>query len=103
MWSPFVRILSRRDRLMPHIGRVKDCYFFDGGTKALSCGDDLGLAGGANHDFVLNVDFADAAAYEVYAKHPAHVDVITSHIKPILLPGSRTAVQFSLTPANSNL
>lgn len=72
---------------------------------ALSCGADLGLAGGANHDFAATVDFADAAGYELYAKHPAHVEVIQNYIKPILLPGSRTAVQFGLPSAvnKSNL
>ena len=62
---------------------------------ALSCGADAGLSGG-NFDFSLTVDFADAAGYEAYAKHPAHQEVIARYIKPILQPGTRTAVQFSL-------
>jgi len=61
-----------------------------------SCGVDAALADG-NHGFALTVDFADSAAYLLYASHPAHVDVIQKHIKPILLPGSRTAVQFALS------
>ena len=62
---------------------------------SLSVGLDAGLSPG-NHGFGLTVDFADAAAYAVYAGHPAHVAVITNFIKPILRPGSRTVVQHAL-------
>jgi D-threo-aldose 1-dehydrogenase len=62
---------------------------------SLHCGLDAGLAAG-NHGFCLTVDFADAAAYQVYATHPAHLEVIQTKIKPILVPGSRIAVQFEL-------
>ena len=61
----------------------------------IECGLDLGLADG-NHSFAAHVDFASEEAYLVYAKHPVHVGVITSYIKPILEPGTRTAVQFAL-------
>jgi len=61
----------------------------------LAVGLDCGLAEG-NHDFALNVDFADEAAYKVYATHPDHQEVIVNFIRPILKPGSRTAVQFRL-------
>ena len=61
----------------------------------LTCNVDAGLSDG-NHGFGLCVDFRDAAGYETYAKHPKHVEVITKHIKPILVPGSRTAVQARL-------
>jgi len=61
----------------------------------LSCGFDAGLASG-NFDFGLTVDFVAGADYEVYATHPAHVEVLQNFIKPILLPGSRTALQFPL-------
>ena len=63
----------------------------------ITCGFDAGLASSApvpNHGFGLSVDFVDAASYQVYATHPAHVAVINDFIKPILVPGSRTAVQF---------
>ena len=65
------------------------------GICTLECGPDLGLADG-NHSFAINLEFASEEDYKVYATHPEHVDVITSHIKPILRPGSRTAVQFAL-------
>ena len=64
-------------------------------VSSLVVGLDCGLAEG-NHGFGLNVEFVDVAAYKVYATHPDHVEVITKFIKPILKPGSRTAVQFPL-------
>ena len=63
------------------------------GICSLVCGPDLGLADG-NHGFAINVEFATEEDYKVYATHPEHVAVITKRIKPILKPGSRTAVQF---------
>ena len=62
---------------------------------SLACGRDAGLAAG-NAGFALTVDFATAADYEAYAAHPAHLEVVASFIKPIIQPGSRTAVQFPL-------
>ena len=61
----------------------------------IEAGLDLCLADG-NHGFAATVDFRTADDYQVYAKHPAHVAVITNYIKPILEPGTRTAVQFRL-------
>ena len=66
---------------------------------SLVVGLDAGLAPG-NHGFAANVDFASAEDYQIYATHPEHVAVITNFIKPILKPGSRTAVQFALPPAS---
>jgi hypothetical protein len=54
-------------------------------------GDDAGLGDG-NWDFAVTGDFADEAAYGVYATHEAHVAVITDHIRPVL--AERAAVQF---------
>lgn len=65
---------------------------------SLVCGLDAGLAPG-NHGFAANVEFASAEDYQIYATHPEHVACLTNCIKPILKPGSRTAVQFALTPA----
>eukprot|EP00967_Tisochrysis_lutea_P072181 scaffold96136_cov37-Tisochrysis_lutea.AAC.2 len=45
-------------------------------------------------------DFSDEASYQKYAQHPAHLDVIDTLIKPIIEPGTRTAVQFSLAQGN---
>jgi len=61
----------------------------------LACGLDEGLAGG-NHSIALTVDFGDAAAFQAYASHPAHLEVIQKHIKPTMVPDSRSAVQFAL-------
>lgn len=38
-----------------------------------------------NVDLGLVVDFADRAALDHYAAHPAHVAVVTDHIKPVLV------------------
>jgi hypothetical protein len=54
-------------------------------------GDDAGLGAG-NWDFAVTGDFADEAAYEVYATHDAHLATIADHIKPIL--ADRAAAQF---------
>lgn len=63
--------------------------------RSLVCGLDAGLAAG-NHSFAANVEFESDADYKVYASHPEHVRVINEFIKPILAPGTRTAVQFAL-------
>ena len=59
--------------------------------EAYRFGDDVGLADG-NWDLGVTGDFADAAAYAVYAGHEAHIRVIAERIKPIL--ADRAAVQF---------
>jgi len=63
--------------------------------SSLVVGVDLGLTPG-NHAFALNVEFLAEDDYSTYATHPAHLEVIEAFIKPILKPGSRTAVQFAL-------
>jgi len=45
-------------------------------------------------------DFASEEAYKVYVKHPAHLELINRLIKPIIQPGTRTAVQFSIVQSN---
>ena len=60
------------------------------------CDLDLGLDPSRNHDLAITADFACSADYDTYAKHEAHVAVITKHIKPILAPGGRAASQFSI-------
>ena len=61
----------------------------------LDCGIDLGLAKGNHGGFVATVDFADGAAYKVYATHAAHLEFIEKLVKPVLVPGSRIASQFT--------
>ena len=63
-------------------------------TAAWSSGSKASLSR-AQIAFALAVDFLDMAGYKVYATHPAHLAVIEQHIKPIVVPGSRTAVQFA--------
>jgi hypothetical protein len=57
-------------------------------------GVDAGLAAQGNSDLVIVADFDDVAGYLVYRDHPAHQDVITRLIRPIL--ASRAAVQHEL-------
>lgn len=45
-----------------------------------------------NYDIAVIGDFADKAAYQVYADHPAHVGLIQEHIAPVL--AGRAAIQF---------
>ncbi|MEM7288700.1 MAG: Dabb family protein [Actinomycetota bacterium] len=47
-----------------------------------------------NFDFAVIGDFADKAAYQVYADHPDHIRVIQEHIAPLLT--GRAAVQFEV-------
>jgi hypothetical protein len=63
------------------------------------CDLDLGMDPSRNHDLAITADFATSEDYEIYAKHQAHAQVITSHIKPILATGGRAACQFTI--ANS--
>lgn len=65
-------------------------------------GVDLQLEGGQNHpsgrnrDIVWSATFASKEDYDVYEKHPEHVSVITDLIKPIMIPGSRSAIQYEI-------
>ena len=61
--------------------------------RSLSCGADGGVSEG-NFDFVVVVDFDDAAGYLEYASHPDHVQVITDLLRPIA--AQRSAVQYEL-------
>ena len=63
-------------------------------------GVDLKLEGGQNHPAGKNrtlcwsASFASIADYEIYEKHQAHIDVVSNKIKPIMIPGSRAAIQY---------
>jgi Stress responsive A/B Barrel Domain len=54
-------------------------------------GRDLQLAD-TNASFVVIADFDDVSGYLEYRDHPAHLDLITTLIRPIL--AGRSAVQF---------
>ena len=55
-------------------------------------GADLGLRD-TNADFAVVADLADEDAFRTYSGHPAHLDVIATHVEP--LSAERHAVQFS--------
>jgi hypothetical protein len=54
-------------------------------------GDDLALVEG-NFEFAVVADFADRAAFQVYAAHDRHQQLIAERIRPIL--AERAAVQY---------
>ena len=65
-------------------------------------GEDLKLPGGQNHpagknrSLVWSATFKSAKDYETYETAEAHVKVITQLIKPIIVPGSRAAIQYNI-------
>jgi formyltetrahydrofolate synthetase len=70
--------------------------------KGFELGVDLALESGQTHPAGKNrviswmPTFANAADYETYNKHPAHVSFINDILKPVLLPGSRAAIQYEI-------
>jgi hypothetical protein len=57
------------------------------GLVSAEVGLDAGLREG-NADLVFRMKLEDLAAWEGYSVHPAHVAVITEHIKPVLVSKS---------------
>jgi hypothetical protein len=56
----------------------------------VTVGTDAGLAA-ANYDVAVVGDFPDEDAYRRYAADPAHLDLLRSHLVPLI--DSRAAVQ----------
>jgi hypothetical protein len=54
-------------------------------------GADLGLRD-TNADLAVVADFADEDAFRTYSGHPAHLEVIRTHVEPLV--AERHAVQF---------
>jgi hypothetical protein len=63
------------------------------GIRDYHFGSDAGLVEG-NADFAVTADFDDTDGYLVYRTHPAHVDVLSSAINPIVT--QRVAVQYEI-------
>jgi len=59
--------------------------------RSMTIGADAGVSPG-NGDMGIVADFDDEEAYLTYARHPAHLQIIQTQIKPILK--NRAAVQF---------
>ena len=51
-----------------------------------------------SHDLAVVALFDSSADYEVYASHPAHLELIKLAIAPLLAPGGRSAVQIPFNP-----
>ena len=62
-------------------------------VRELAVGPDAGLREG-NFDLAVVADFDDEAAYAIYAAHPAHVDMLSEVVAPIL--SERAAVQYRI-------
>ena len=65
-------------------------------------GFDLELEGGQNHpagknrSVVWSATFGSVEDYEAYDTSAEHVAVVSDLIKPIIVPGSRSAIQYSV-------
>mmetsp|Transcript_27649 Transcript_27649/g.31425 ORF Transcript_27649/g.31425 Transcript_27649/m.31425 type:complete len:152 (+) Transcript_27649:92-547(+) len=65
-------------------------------------GFDLKLEGGQNHpagknrSVVWSATFGSVNDYEKYDTSDEHVSVVSNLIKPIIVPGSRSAIQYSI-------
>eukprot|EP00451_Oxyrrhis_marina_P001137 CAMPEP_0204271594 /NCGR_PEP_ID=MMETSP0468-20130131/20420_1 /ASSEMBLY_ACC=CAM_ASM_000383 /TAXON_ID=2969 /ORGANISM="Oxyrrhis marina" /LENGTH=107 /DNA_ID=CAMNT_0051247307 /DNA_START=43 /DNA_END=366 /DNA_ORIENTATION=+ len=49
---------------------------------------------GKNRSIAWTADFDNDADYETYAAHPDHVACIKEKIAPIIVPGTRAAIQY---------
>ncbi len=79
---------DQRSVLMTALRRLPDSI---AAIRHYSAGLDAGIDRG-NADVVAVGDFDDQAGYVEYRDHPAHQQVITDFILPIL--ASRTAIQY---------
>ena len=70
--------------------------------KSHEVGIDLKLPGGQNHpagrnrSVLWSATFESIEDYESYDTSKEHINVVTSLIKPIIVPGSRSAIQYRL-------
>jgi hypothetical protein len=60
---------------------------------SLAVGTDAGLREG-NFDLAVVADFENPEMYEIYASHPAHLEMLSTVVKPIL--AHRAAVQYEI-------
>ncbi len=65
-------------------------------------GVDLKLEGGQNHpagknrSVIWTATFGSVEDYESYDTSEEHVSVVSNLIKPIIVPGSRSAIQYGV-------
>lgn len=73
-----------------------------GVITSFELGVDLELPNGQNHpsgknrSIVWCVTCPTATDYTTYETSPEHVNVVTHRIKPIIVPGSRAAIQYEV-------
>jgi hypothetical protein len=75
------------------LDQVRELPVRIGNTRAFALDLDAGVMDG-NHDAVIIADFDDAEAFLAYQRHPAHVEVVTQHLVPLI--AGRAAVQVEL-------
>ncbi|MDA8262271.1 MAG: Dabb family protein [Actinomycetota bacterium] len=56
-------------------------------------GADLGLREG-NYDYAVSVDFESTEDYLAYAGHPAHLEMIATHLTPNMIARSALQLEF---------
>lgn len=74
--------------------------------KTFELGQDIVLESGQTHPAGKNrmlswmLTFDSAEDYETYNTHPKHQAFLKDILKPVLLPGSRAAIQYNLSDIN---
>ena len=74
--------------------------------QTFELGQDLELKSGQTHPAGKNrilswtLTFDSAEDYESYNSHPKHQEFLKDILKPVLLPGSRAAIQYDLSEVN---
>lgn len=64
--------------------------------KQIKCGCDLGVNGPPRMSYSLTAEFDSIDDYKVYAGHLVHLEFIQRYLKPFLLDGGRTAIQYEI-------
>lgn len=88
-WAPDAAA-EDADRALEELRRLPDRI---PDVRTFSVGIDAGLAAD-NYDCAVVAEFDDSAAYDRYAEHPAHLELLAEHMRPVI--GARVAVQHEL-------
>lgn len=59
-------------------------------------GFNIGLSGEEDASFSILAKFESREDYISYANHPAHLQFIEQHLKPIVSPDGRRAIQYEV-------
>ena len=81
---------ERREQTLAALRRLPEEV---GGMTSFAVGPDAGLREGNAHT-ALVADFPDVAAWQRYADHPVHLEIIAEHVSPHL--ARRSAAQYEV-------